>query len=489
MDCEKDQRNFPEKKGGNRVSMMGFRRKKSKRTLDNEVSWLPYLLCGFLAFIAVWGTVRMFAKGEAAFASALQIERHELSTGLFFLNDNENLEVDSNTPYYTEIRTRDEAVLWRSDQVENPQTDAWFGLIGDVSSYLENNEKGVADRYFVSSYYDELFRNAEYSIWTGLKMPDRIYRLTLYNSLQNEVAAWMNEHRIEGSIFAYDVRSGDIFCMASTPNIYINKNTYIYTPGSTMKLITLLLAVDQGLNLDELSFVCEGKYALKADGQIVKCTGTHGRIGTAEALGRSCNCFFAQLIEQLDYTQAAQTLQKLGVLVNETGFTTLGKIRREKSNVFFSSDMSATFNNVFQLIGQDSGRMSPIDMSFFTALFATNGTAAAPRLLVSDAAQHLDFGIQNAGSFEKVFQFWKEGYQKFYTGYSELITAAKTGTASNLGDNNRKQRTLCLWSEPLQMAAYIVIENYDDSEASLADAANYLVERVAELQPQDSRKE
>lgn len=458
------------------------KRKIWRRALNNEASRLPYLICGLLILITAGGVIWLFANGSAAFASAEQVERRELSTEVEFTSDAENEIVDSNTPYYTEIVTKDGVTLWRSDLSENPQTDAWFGLIGDVNSYWENVQKGRKDRYFISSYYDDLFRSAEYSIWTGLKMPNKTYTLTLYNSLQNEITAWMNANNMQGSIFAYNVRSGDIYCMASTPNTYINNNTYVYTPGSTMKLLTLLIALDQGIDLEKLSFECNGGYQLKADGEVVRCTGVHGKIGTAEAIGASCNCFFAQLIEQLDYTQAADALSKLGVLVNETGYTTLGKIRREKSNVFFSEDMSATFNNVFQLIGQDSGRMSPIDMAFYTALYATSGKAFAPRLLIQDEQLRLEYGVYRSELFEQVYDLWQEGYTEAYTGYSELISAAKTGTVSGLGSNNRRQRTLCLWSEPLQMAAFIVIENYDTSNAKLNDAANYLVDQIAKYQ-------
>lgn len=65
------------------------------------------------------------------------VEIGELNSSLEFSSDQENAVVDS-SPCYTEIRTSDGALLWRSDHAENPQTDALFGLIGDVASYLDN---------------------------------------------------------------------------------------------------------------------------------------------------------------------------------------------------------------------------------------------------------------------------------------------------------------------------------------------------------------
>lgn len=459
-----------------------FHQNKTKQSLRRSASVLPWFCAGVLAFITVGGLIRLYGMADEAFASALQIERQELSTELAFTSDDENTTVDSTTPYYTEIRTKDNVLLWRSDRPDNPQTDAWFGLIGDVASYQANQASEKTDRYFISNYYNQLFRQPSYSLWTGLDMPDRTYTLTLYNSLQNEVTAWMNQHQIQGSIFAYNASTGDIYCMASTPHRYINNNMYSYTPGSTMKLLTLFLAAEQGIDLENLSYICSHEYTLKADGKVVRCTGTHGAIGTAEAIGCSCNCFFAQLIEQLDFAQAAQTLENLGVLINQTGYTFLGQIRRAQSYVIFSDGMTPTFNGVFQLIGQDSGLMSPIDMAYFAALFATRGEAYAPRLLTQDQPEQLAFAVQHADTFARVYALWQEGYQTAYKGYSDLITTAKTGTVSGLGPDNRRQRTLCLWSEPLQTAAFIVLENYDDCGVSLQEAANYLVEQIERIE-------
>ena len=237
---------------------MFHRSNKAKQGLRPWASALPRFFAGFLALVTVGGMIRLYAMAGQAFGSAQLAERAELSRDLVFLSDTENQVVDSTTPCYTQIVTRDGVVLWRSDRLDNPQTDAWFGLIGDVTSYRINQAAGRADRFFVSSYYDQLFRHPSYSLWTGLHMPDRTYTLTLRDALQNQVTDWMNQHQIQGSIFAYDASTGEIHCMASTSQRYINKNMYAFTPGSTMKLVTLLLAAQQGIDLEHLSYTCTG---------------------------------------------------------------------------------------------------------------------------------------------------------------------------------------------------------------------------------------
>lgn len=359
----------------------------------------------------------------------------------------------------------------------------------------------ILSRYFITNYYDELNHSASYDLLTGMRMENDNYQLTLDSYTQEEMYNWMTEQGIIGSIFAYDVSTGEILCMASTPGhdpnatgeelsgSQLNKNLYNFEPGSTMKLLTLLLLKEQGVDISALNFRCEGSYTLKADGKVVKCTDVHGDVDVVKGIGKSCNCFFAQCIELLDFYKAQQTLEQMGITVkieesdsldNDAGNTYLDKIPRKRSLVRFTPDMKATFNNVFQLIGQDSLLMSPIDMACYTALCVTNGTTAIPRLLESEPISYSQVDEERAAELAEIYSYWKAGYDTYYRDnkgtWSELITTAKTGTVNVGSENARRQRTLSVWSESLNMAAFILVENYGN--VPLDAISNHLVEVV-----------
>lgn len=483
---------------------------KMKKLKEDPIGWLPVLFCGILAATTVVGLVRLYTHGEEAFRSATRSERNELSRMVDF-QSSENGYVLNEKPYCTRITTKDGKLLWDSVGLNDNISAAWFGLLGGTSqaeNTLKKQEEGQTSgisRYFITNYYEELNHPASYDLLTGMKMEDDNYQLTLDSRVQEEMYRWMTERGILGSIFAYDTSDGEIICMASTPGhepnatdgelpgAQLNNNLYKFEPGSTMKLVTLLLLKEQGIDLSKLRFNCTGAYELKADGKIVKCTGVHGDVDVVRGIGKSCNCFFAQCIELLDFHAAQETLEGLGVVVKicapddpdiDSGNTLLGKIPRKRSMVRFTPDMQATFNNVFQLIGQDSLLMSPIDMASYTALCATGGTAAYPRLLENDPIQYVDVDETRAAEFREIYQYWKDGYDTYYVDdkgtWSELITTAKTGTVNVGSENARKQRTLSIWSEQLNMAAFVLVENYGDT--SLDAIANHLVEVVAATQ-------
>lgn len=457
--------------------------KRGKRLQEDPIGGLPVLFCVLLVVVTLVGLIRLYYNGEAAFQSATPSERFELSTRTD-LQSATGDQVLNDRPYCTRITTRDGRMLWDSVGLTNNISAAWFGLLGGTSqaetTMQQQAESGelVLSRYFITNYYQDLHHDASYNLLTGMKMENDNYQLTLDSRVQEEMYRWMTEQGIMGSIFAYDISTGEILCMASTPGhesnaaedelpgAQLNKNLYNFEPGSTMKILTLFLLEEQGVDLSTLQFRCEGAYTLKADGKVVKCTGVHGDVDVVKGIGKSCNCFFAQCIELLDFYKAQQTLEQLGITVkietpedadNSAGNTYLGKIPRKRSLVRFTPDMKATFNNVFQLIGQDSLLMSPIDMACYTALCATGGTAAVPRLLESDQVQYSEVDENRATELATIYSYWKAGYDTYYLDdkgtWSELITTAKTGTVNVGPEDARRQRTLSVWSEPLNMAA------------------------------------
>ncbi len=332
----------------------------------------------------------------------------------------------------------------------------------------------------------------------SLETLPRVMNTTLLpEESQKELAAMFKNK--SGCLFAYNYETGEVYSALSLPaydpnsdqSSFIN-NCFqqVYIPGSTMKIITAALAVDQGLNVQKLTFTCNRTYKL-SDGYEVVCAGYHGSIGFSAAIGMSCNCYFAQLIERLNLDKALDTLKEMGFAVNgaQVPEETVDGLTKEHSSVSITN--TASFNNVWGLIGQGKTQVNVIDMARLAAAVANGGKAADPYIVTSivnpnqgDAVIHEpepdSVRLLSEKTADTTAQFWKAGVDAHYYGYhsmSRSIDYAKTGTAEQ-GDRTNDQLLIGV-IESAKTAFCIVVEkgNYDPAPMTIAN-------RLAQLLPQ-----
>lgn len=452
---------------------------------------LPVILAVLLAAMSAVGVIRIYALGGEAISSLTLAERKAISTTVdISVQDYSANTVPDLYSLYGTITTADGVALFGPTVDQTSLSPAFASLIGLVSE-----DNSTQTRYVANNYLDVLLPDDIYSPLTGIPSgaaPE--IAITVSNIVQEEMYNWLTEQGVEGCVFAYDYTTGDgeISCMVSTPGAswgdssaaegsYINKNLYNTTPGSTMKLVTALLLLLQEYDPAQLTFTCSGSYNLQSDGEAVTCTGIHGTLDGIEALGYSCNCWFAQAIELLDLAQVYADLEEMGYQVNSSALSSLGNIPRSSTCVTLGKTWN--FESVWSLIGQSSTLVSPIDMAVLAAQCAANGAAALPRLLTCQDTETSEFGENHL--FQRLGELWREAYEEYYPeNYSTLITAAKTGTADKLGtDGERTQKTLIGYSDELHTAFYIVIENAQETilNTTTTDIANYLMELLSAL--------
>jgi len=594
----------------------------------NLVGFIPLIFCIILVVVAAVGFFHVYSNGKEAFDSTLAAERMRLNKQVSVKGEVQL----SKYKFVKSIWARDEKpdsgekkkkfLLWESlpglnseiskdvETLECPnkkegdwteektnKTNAWCSLVGSTSQakdaldarntiakIINRNDEIEGELYEGNK---ELFELPPYDFWTGIqKFPDnRIsqngdYTLSIYPSVQEGMSKFMSKNDMVGAVFAYRPSNGDIYCMASTPGwterngdtlktgAQMNKNFSSFTPGSTMKPLTLFIAKDQGVDLNSLKIEvyaddgnsgCEKNgvdlYELSEDkSKPVCCSSNHERKDSkgrslpqspSDGLGNSCNSFFAHLVEKyMDLEKAKKTLEDMDFYKTDKKSNTIDKIYYKKSALPLNK-MKKDRANVENFIGESNLLVSPIDMAVLTALFGKlssdkNNKVYFPRiwLPVDEKAQkegspelllteknsseneHIaklsDFVSTRRESIAEVGRIWKQAYDEHYrvnnktwpanrhldgdrlTAWSQWIDMAKTGTFSKLPDitdpgygeclefekqcevqyngecikytkkcrknktvpEYRKQRTLSLYSEELDLAAYIVVENY-----------------------------
>ena len=111
--------------------------------------------------------------------------------------------------------------------------------------------------------------------------------------------------------------------------------TDTYEPGSTFKILTVAMALEEGLTSLDDTFYCPGYRII--DGQRIKCWKTtgHGNQTLAEAFSNSCNCCFMDLALRLGVDKFYSYAEKFG-LGQKMGITISGEsagILMKKENV------------------------------------------------------------------------------------------------------------------------------------------------------------
>ncbi|MDD6102064.1 MAG: penicillin-binding transpeptidase domain-containing protein [Clostridiales bacterium] len=196
-----------------------------------------------------------------------------------------------------------------------------------------------------------------------------------------------------GTVGIYNYKTGEIICMVSTPTFdpdnvpediltntkysgaYINRFlSSAFTPGSTMKTITLEAAIDNIPDLFSRKFTCRGKY--KIGYQIVNCTGYHGTQDIKTAYANSCNCAFAQLSEMLRQ-------EDLQHVVNSGGLTKSyvidNNIRTGAGSFELVGDNAFQF--AWSAIGLHRDLNNPCAMMIYLGAIANHGKSAIPTMI------------------------------------------------------------------------------------------------------------
>jgi len=279
-----------------------------------------------------------------------------------------------------------------------------LGLEKTLENYLIGTN--AIQRYEVNAYGKRINQLEHQKGKQGLRV-----RLTVDTEVQEACGKLLNDRA--GSISVMDIYTGDIIAMYSSPSYDPNKFLFgisnddwalirnnplkplvnktlagLYSPGSTIKPIVALSALENKIVSPSFKVKCTGKIELY--GQTFHCWKEkgHGVVSLKNAMKQSCDTYFYEVARLLGVDRLNITAEKFGL-----GKKVLGDyFDFEKSGLFPNTKWKK--NNLgkgwvlgetlITGIGQGYTQTTPLQLCLMTAQIANGGYSLKPRIIVDN---------------------------------------------------------------------------------------------------------
>lgn len=254
----------------------------------------------------------------------------------------------------------------------------------------------LGDRYgYISapalpSYAKEM---AGYHSLTGLYSYSGAGQATLTLSARLQMVALEALGDYKGTVAVYNYKTGEILCAVSTPTydpdnvpdiegdtsgiyegVYMNRFIQsVYIPGSIFKIVTTAAALEEIPDIQEQTFTCTGTYSYGTDA--VTCERSHGTLDFKSAMAQSCNCAYAQIVDQL----GAETLRQYVERYQVTQALSFDGITTAAGN--FDVNDAAAVQAAWSGIGQHKDQINPCRFMTFMGTIANGGVGVEPYLV------------------------------------------------------------------------------------------------------------
>jgi len=274
-------------------------------------------------------------------------------------------------------------------------------LSGTSGRWIKNVDvKGNSLSYGIEKYY-----KAENGLGLVLTIDEVIQHYT-EKALETAMA---KTGSLRGMAIVMETKTGDILSMAMAPDYDPNnprvpvdpaaaayvetlsneekvnywnvmwRNPMIsdtFEPGSTFKLLTTAMALEEGLSTLDEHFYCSGSYDVS--GVTLKCWrhyNPHGDETLSEALGNSCNPVFIQLAQRIGYDTFFEYLDLFG-MTKKTGIDFPG----EGTSIIQSKEAAGPVGLATMSYGQGIA-VTPINLITAVSSFGNDGKIMQPRLV------------------------------------------------------------------------------------------------------------
>jgi penicillin-binding protein 2 len=252
--------------------------------------------------------------------------------------------------------------------------------------------------------------------------------LTIDAELQSFVYRQLEPHK-SGAVVVLDVQSGEVLALASYPSFnpgifeqglsqqqwdelkndiqtpLLDKTIMgVYPPGSIIKPLIALAALEEGYITPETRFTCTGVTII--DGQPCHCWkgDGHGSVNLEEALRGSCNIYMYEIAKMMPLERIIKWLTHFGLGEN-TGFPIAGEKKgltpSPEWKLKYRKDRWRRIDAVYPSIGQGYLLVTPLQMARMMAQLVNGGKKINVRIFpkktledigeIKASKQYLDF--------------------------------------------------------------------------------------------------
>ena len=242
-------------------------------------------------------------------------------------------------------------------------------------------------------------------------LPGNNLILTIDSALQETAYKAMGNQK--GAVVILDATNGEILVMLSTPSFDPNKlsigltkkefNTLSknknkplfnraiagqYPPGSTIKPMIALGALEMGIIDPDVFMPCEGRFFLPNYSRPFNDWSTHGAVNVVRAIQASCDVYFYKIANEMGIDKMSHFLKQFNL-----GAPTQVDVDSEKNGVipnkewkrnnFTSRENQSWYKGETVIAGIGQGYMlaTPLQLALATAIIANKGQAHKPHML------------------------------------------------------------------------------------------------------------
>jgi len=267
-----------------------------------------------------------------------------------------------------------------------------------------------------------------------------------------------------------------------------------YPPGSTFKMVVAIAALQEGIINEHYRITCSGAFRL--GNKVFRDMHVHGSVNVVEAIQRSCDVFFYQLVLKIGLDKLNEYSKRLGFgqLTNvDLGEETAGLIPSTEYYDRVYGKGRWTQGYIVSLgIGQGEVGVSPLQMARYAALLANSGTLLQPHAVNSIRNKRtrsldvIDHKASSIGVDSSVMRLVREGMMRVVempggTGgmarIPGIISGGKTGTAQNPhGADHAWYIGFAPFDHP-KIAIAVLLENSGTGGAKAAPIAGKMMQK------------
>lgn len=304
-----------------------------------------------------------------------------------------------------------------------------------------------------------------------------------------------------GAVNVVSVKTGEVLASANYPSYNLNDyyNDYssvlnaknnplynralsgLYPPGSAIKPMVAIAALQEGIIDRYDSIYCKQKYTYYDDYQ-PSCMHYHKSLNVVSAIGHSCNYFFFDVGRRLGISNINTYAKKFGLGV-KTGIELPEKLGTIAGPEFSVSVGKTWFDGstLAAAIGQSDNSFTPLQLASYTSTVANGGTRYRSTVINSiKKASGAEYTyrstpevLDTAGVDASVINIVKEGMRSvtsegtasaYFADYP-IAVGGKTGTAQTKGADNSVLILFAPYDDP-QIAISIVVEHGQHSTST-----------------------